>query len=177
METKEMKETIFSGRIFDVVKKFITDKSGRKLERHVVVHPGAVVILPILSDGRIVLVRQHRVAVEEDLIELPAGTLEAGEEPVATARRELMEETGYRADSLIPVMKFYTSPGFVKEEMRLYKATELTAGPTALEDDEKIEPLLVDLPHAMRMIQSGEIRDAKTIVGLLWHHSQESVNQ
>jgi ADP-ribose pyrophosphatase len=167
-------DTIFSGRIFKVVKRFITDKGGKKLERHIVVHPGAVVILPILSDGRIVLIRQHRVAVDENLIELPAGTIETGEEPAATARRELMEETGYRADRLIPVLRFYTSPGFVKEEMRLFKATGLVAGPTALDDDEKIEPLLVDMPQAMKMIQSGEIRDAKTIVGLLWYNQHEA---
>ena len=165
-------DTIYTGRIFKVVKKFITNNSGKQLERHVVVHPGAVVILPILSDGRIVLIRQQRIAVEENLIELPAGTMEPGEEPIATARRELMEETGYRAGALVPALKFYTSPGFVKEEMRLFKATKLTAGPMALDDDEKIEPLLVDLPQAIQMILSGEIRDAKTIIGLLWYNQQ-----
>ena len=165
-------DTIFTGRIFKIVKKFITNSSGKQVERHVVVHPGAVVILPILSDGRIVLIRQQRIAVEENLIELPAGTMEAGEEPIVTARRELMEETGYRADELVPALKFYTSPGFVKEEMRLFKATKLTAGPTALDDDEKIEPLLLDLPQAMGMVLSGEIRDAKTIIGLLWYNQQ-----
>ena len=165
-------DTIYTGRIFKVVKKFITGSSGKQLERHIIVHPGAVVILPILSDGRIVLIRQQRIAVEENLIELPAGTMEPGEEPIVTARRELMEETGYRADELVPALKFYTSPGFVKEEMRLFKATKLTAGPTALDDDEKIEPLLVDLPQAMNMVLSGEIRDAKTIVGLLWYNQQ-----
>ena len=176
METKEMMDTIFSGRIFKVAKKFITDRSGQKVERHVVLHPGAVAILPILSDGRIVLVRQYRVAVDESLIELPAGTIEPGEEPSATARRELMEETGYRAGTLIPVIKFFASPGFVREEMRLYKATGLIPGPTAMDDDEKIETLLVDMPQAMKMIQSGEIKDAKTIIGLLWYHNQEAGN-
>ena len=162
-------DTIYTGRIFKVVKKFITNNSGKQLERHVIVHPGAVAILPILSDGRIVLIRQQRIAVEEILIELPAGTIEPGEEPIVTARRELMEETGFRAGELVPALKFYTSPGFVKEEMRLFKATKLTAGPTALDDDEKIEPLLLDLSQAMKMIFSGEIKDAKTIIGLLWY--------
>jgi ADP-ribose pyrophosphatase len=110
--------------------------------------------------------------VDEVLIELPAGTIEPGEAPTTTARRELMEETGYRANELVPILKFYTSPGFVKEEMRLFKATKLTAGPTSLDEDEKIEPLLVDLPQAVKMIHSGEIRDAKTIVGLLWYNLQ-----
>jgi len=166
-------DTIYTSRIFKVVKKFITSKSGKQVERHIIVHPGAVVILPILSDGRIVLIRQHRIAVEENLVELPAGTIEPGEEPIITARRELMEETGYRANKLTPLLKFYTSPGFIKEEMRLFKATGLTAGPTSQEDDEKIEPLLADLPTAIKMIHSGEIRDAKTIIGLLWYSQQE----
>lgn len=175
METleKDKTDTIFSGRIFKVVKKFITSTNGKNVERHVIEHPGAVVILPVLSDGRIVLIRQYRVAVDENLIELPAGTMESGEEPIATARRELMEETGYRAGSLIPLLRFYASPGFAKEEMRLFKATELVAGPTALEEDEKIESLLVSLPQAIKMIQLGEIRDAKTIVGLLWYNGEQ----
>jgi len=166
-------DTIYTSRIFKVVKKFITNKSGKQVERHIIVHPGAVVILPILADGRIVLIRQHRIAVDESLVELPAGTMESGEEPIVTARRELLEETGYRANALTPLLKFYTSPGFIKEEMRLFKATGLTAGPTALDEDEKIEPLLTDLPNAIKMIHSGEIRDAKTIIGLLWYNQQK----
>ena len=165
-------DTIYTGRIFKVVKKFITGKRGEPLERHVIVHPGAVVILPILSDGRIALVKQHRIAVEEDLIELPAGTVESAEELIETARRELQEETGFRADKLLPVMKFYPSPGFVREEIHLFKATGLTAGPTALDEDEKIETILMNLPKAMEMVYSGEIRDAKTIIGLLWYNQQ-----
>ena len=165
-------ETIFTGRIFSVIKKSITDEEGKQLERDIVVHPGAVAVLPILPDRRIVLIRQKRIAVEDDLIELPAGTMEPGEEPIVTARRELIEETGYRADELVPILKFYTSPGFVKEEMRLFKATGLVAGPTALDDDEKIEPLLLDLPQAMHKVLSGEIRDAKTIIGILWYNQQ-----
>jgi ADP-ribose pyrophosphatase len=168
-------ETIFTSKVFKVVKKYMTSGSGKQLERHVILHPGAVVILPILSDGRIVLIRQSRIAVDEDLIELPAGTMEIGEEPLVTARRELIEETGYRAGELTPVLKFYASPGFIREEMHLFKATHLIAGPTALEEGEKIEPLFVDLPQAMTMIQSGEIRDAKTIIGLLWYKQGLSV--
>jgi ADP-ribose pyrophosphatase len=165
-------ETIYTSRIFKVVKKFMTNKNGEQVERQVIIHPGAVVILPILSDGRIVLIRQYRIAVDEELIELPAGTMEPDEEPIVTARRELIEETGYRANELAPILQFYASPGFVKEEMRLFKATGLTPGPTAMEDDEKIEPLIVDLPQAMKMVNTGEIRDAKTIIGLLWYNQQ-----
>lgn len=155
----------------------MTGRSGASLERHVILHPGAVVILPILPDGRIVLIRQHRIAVDADLIELPAGTREPAEEPIVTARRELIEETGYIAGLLTPVFQFFASPGFVREEMHLFKAEKLIAGPTAMEDGEKIESLIVDLPQAVEMIRSGEIRDAKTMIGLLWHYQQTVMNR
>lgn len=165
-------DTLFTSRVFTVVKKMITGRSGKQLERHVIVHPGAVVILPILGDGRVVLIRQHRVAVDADLIELPAGTLEPNELPILTAKRELMEETGYTAKTMTEVMTFFTSPGFMKEEMHLFKATGLIPGPTALEDGEKIETVIVDLHDAMKMIANGEIKDAKTIIGLYWYYTQ-----
>jgi ADP-ribose pyrophosphatase len=115
-----------------------------------------------------VLIRQHRIAVDETLIELPAGTLEANELPIVTARRELIEETGYTAKTMTSIMTFFTSPGFVHEEMYLFKATDLVLGPTAMEDGEKIETLILDLPQALKMITNGEIKDAKTIIGLYW---------
>ncbi|MDR2755292.1 MAG: NUDIX hydrolase [Planctomycetaceae bacterium] len=161
-------ETLFTSRIFKVVRKMITGRSGTSLERHIVIHPGAVVILPVLEDDRLVLIRQHRVAVDETLIELPAGTLEPNELPMATARRELIEETGYTAKTMTSIMTFFASPGFAHEEMHLFKAIDLIPGPTALEDGEKIETLIIDLPQALQMIASGEIKDAKTIIGLYW---------
>ncbi|MDR0338471.1 MAG: NUDIX hydrolase [Planctomycetaceae bacterium] len=161
-------ETLFTSRIFKIVRRMITGRSGTQLERHIVVHPGAVVILPILDDNRIVLVRQHRVAVDETLIELPAGTLEPNEFPIATARRELIEETGYTAKTMTLITTFFTSPGFVQEKMYLFKATDLIPGPTAMEDGEKIETLIMELPQALQMIANGEIKDAKTIIGLYW---------
>jgi ADP-ribose pyrophosphatase len=167
-------DTLFTSRIFKVVKKIITGRSGKPLERHIIIHPGAVAVLPVLNDGRIVLIRQYRVAIDKMLIEIPAGTLEPGEPPVSTARRELIEETGYVAKTIMPVMTFYTSPGFVKEEMYLFKATGLISGPTSLEDGEKIEPLLVTLDEAMSLIVKGEIHDAKTLTALLWYKNQQS---
>jgi ADP-ribose pyrophosphatase len=169
-------EIIFSSRVFKVVKRFITGRSGSQIERHIVVHPGAVVILPVLSDNRVVLIRQHRVAVDSELIELPAGTREANEEPIVTARRELIEETGYTAESLSHVMMFYSSPGFIKEEMHLFLATELIPGPTAMEDGEKIETIITPLEDAIKMITKGEIHDAKTIIGLYWLHNNRIKN-
>lgn len=165
-------DTLFTSRVFKVVKKIIKGRSGKSLERHIVIHPGAVVVLPILGDGRIVLIRQQRITVDEYLVELPAGTLEPGELPISTARRELIEETGYVAKTISPIMSFFTSPGFIREEMFLFKATQLISGPTALEDGEKIETLIVDLPTAMNMIAKGEIKDAKTIIGLYWYNNQ-----
>jgi ADP-ribose pyrophosphatase len=170
-------ETLFTSRIFKVVKKMITGRSGTPLERHIVVHPGAVVILPVLGDGRVVLIRQHRIAVDQTLIELPAGTLEPNELPLSTARRELIEETGYTAKTMTPIMTFFTSPGFVYEEMHLFKATDLIPGPTAMEDGEKIETLIVDLPKALQMISNNEIKDAKTMIGLFWLKSEEQRKQ
>jgi len=165
-------DTLFTSRVFKVVKKFITGRSGQRLERHIVIHPGAVVVLPILSDGRIVLIKQQRIAVDGDLIELPAGTLEPGEPPITTARRELIEETGYTAKSLTQIMSFFTSPGFIREEMFLFKATNLIPGPTDMEDGEKIEPMIVELSQAMDMIAKGEIKDAKTIIAIYWYNNQ-----
>lgn len=153
----------------------ITGKSGKQLERHIVIHPGAVAVLPVLNDGRIVLIRQYRAAVDKVLIEIPAGTLEPNEAPISTARRELIEETGYAAQTIEPVMSFYTSPGFVREEMFLFKATELIAGPTDMEDGEKIEPLPVTMDEAMNLVARGEVRDAKTLIALLWYQNQQKV--
>jgi ADP-ribose pyrophosphatase len=169
-----MGEIIFSSRVFKVVKRFITGRSGNQLERHIVIHPGAVVILPELNDGRVVLISQPRVAVDGELIELPAGTKEANEEPIVTARRELIEETGYAAESLTQIMTFFSSPGFMKEEMHLFYAKGLIPGPTAMEDGEKIETLIVSLADAIQMIAKGEIRDAKTIIGLYWLQNKKS---
>ncbi len=165
-------DTLFTSRVFKVVKRFITGRSGKQLERHIVVHPGAVAVLPIMSDGRIVLIRQQRIAVDANLVELPAGTLEPNEQPIFTARRELIEETGFTAKTITPILSFFTSPGFMREEMHLFKATDLIAGPTDMEDGEKIETIIVTLPEALTMISKGEIKDAKTIIGLYWHQNQ-----
>ncbi|GHT13695.1 ADP-ribose pyrophosphatase [Planctomycetales bacterium] len=171
--TDKNMDVLFSSKIFKVVRKFTTGRSGKQLERHIIEHPGAVVILPILSDGRIVLIKQYRVAIDEEIIELPAGTREPNEPELITARRELVEETGYTAGQMTEVFQFYTSPGFVKEAMFLFKATNLIAGPTNMEDGEKIVPMIVDLPEAMNLIKTGKIRDAKTLIGLLWYNQNQ----
>ena len=126
-------------------------------------------ILPLLSDGQICLIRNLRVAVDETLIELPAGTREQDEPQLETARRELIEETGYRAGQIEKLTDFYLSPGILDERMHLYLATELSAGDADREVGEEIANLVVSFDAALDMIGDGRIRDAKTIVGLLYY--------
>lgn len=157
-----------TGRFTVVRQKFATP-DGRTHVRETVQHPGAVVILPLLADGRVCLIRNYRCAVEQTLVELPAGTLEPREEPLRTAARELEEETGYRAGAIEPLFQFFMSPGILNERMHLFLATELTAGPARLEPGEQIEPWLVPWDEALGMAEQGLIQDAKTLVALFWY--------
>ena len=159
-------EILFQSKLYRIEKTWQTGRSGQPLERHVIVHPGAVGILPLLDDGRVVLLRQYRIAVDAYLIEMPAGTLEPDEEPIVSAQRELIEETGYTAGKIEPLITFYSSPGILREQLHLFVATELTPGKTALEDGEDIEPLIVTWDEIRNMIARGEITDAKTLIGL-----------
>ncbi len=161
-------DVLFQGWRFRVERAVQVTPDGAEHVREVVRHPGAVVILPLLDDGRLCLLRNYRVAVAETLIELPAGTLEPDEDPAETARRELAEETGYRAGRIEHVITFWMSPGILDEQMHLYLAEELQPGPTTLEAGEDIQPLLCTWDEAMEMVRRGNIRDAKTLVGLLY---------
>ena len=161
-------ETLLTTPKFRVVRETVTTGAGKTKTREIVRHPGACVIVPLLDDGRVCLIRNWRIAVAQTLIELPAGTLEPPEPPHVAAERELIEETGYRAAKIEFLHAFYLSPGILDEQMHLYLATGLTAGATAREEGEEIENWLVPCDEAVAMIFRGEIRDAKTIVGLLW---------
>jgi ADP-ribose pyrophosphatase len=156
-------------RLFRVVEESYESPDGRRHVRQIVRHPGAVAILPILDDGRICLIENFRLAVGQTLLELPAGTCEAGEAPIETARRELAEETGYRAGQIEPLAQCVMSPGILDERMHLFIATQLTPGPQALEGGEQITPRPTTWDDALRMIREGQIRDAKTLVGLLYY--------
>jgi ADP-ribose pyrophosphatase len=159
-------ELLFVASRFKVVREF--QKTGNGLRpREIVRHPGAVVVLPLLDDGRVCLIRNYRISVNQTLIELPAGTLEPGEEPIQNAERELIEETGYRAAQLQKLHAFYLSPGILDERMHLFLATGLTAGETAREAGEEIDNLVVPWEEALQMAVDGRIQDAKSIVGLL----------
>ena len=161
-------DLLFQGKLFRVEQAVQVTPDGVEHPRQIVRHPGAVVILPILDDGRICLVRNYRVAVNESLVELPAGTLEPGEEPARTAERELAEETGYRAGRLEHLLSFYMSPGILDERMHLFLAEQLRPGPTDLDAGEDLQPMLLDWDEALEMVRRGDIRDAKTVVGLLY---------
>jgi ADP-ribose pyrophosphatase len=140
-----------------------------QVERDVIVHPGSVVVLPIFKDGRVLLIRQYRHSVGEFLWELVAGRKEPNESPVAAARRELIEETGYRAKRLRKLMRVVPTPGFVNEWMWIFAAEGLADGEAHPEEDEQITPKIFTVTQAERMIQRGTLRDAKSICGILYY--------
>lgn len=141
--------------------------SGRTVEREVVRHPGAVLIIPELASGEVVLIRNYRISLGMTILECPAGTLEPPEAPETCAARELIEETGYRAATMIPLGWFYTTPGLTDEKMFVFVAKDLTPVGQDLEDDECITVSPVGVEDAFTMIEQGEIRDAKSMLALL----------
>ncbi|MCS7470214.1 NUDIX hydrolase [Stieleria sp. ICT_E10.1] len=157
---------LLKGARFNVHRMTLTGDDGRLYQREVIRHPGAVVLIPILDDGRVVLIENTRPTVGETLLELPAGTRESGEEAVVTASRELIEETGYRAGKLELVHEFYSAPGICDELMHLYRATELVAGDPDREATESIVNRIATRDEIKAWIANGKIRDAKTLVGL-----------
>ena len=169
-------EVLLTTRRFRVVRHVEQSSDGTMHAREIVEHPGAVTILPLLDDGRVCLIHNHRVAAGKTLVELPAGTLEPGEDPSATARRELREETGYRAASFEKLIEFFMSPGIMSERMHLFVARGLVAGDAQREAGEKIDNLVVPWDDAMRMALDGTIEDAKSLVGLLYYDRVRSKN-
>lgn len=160
-------EILLHAKRFQVVRKSQRAPDGSSLLRDIVVHPGSVVILPLLPDQRICLIRNYRIAVGEALIELPAGTLDQNEDAGEAARRELIEETGYRATRMEKLFDFYPSPGILDERMQLFVADGLTAGEPARETGEEIDNMIIAIDDALELVRAGSIRDAKTLVGLL----------
>ena len=160
---------------FKVVERTTGSKTAKQLRHQCIQHPGAVTIIPLVDADHVCLIQNYRLAVDKTLIELPAGTLEPGEAPELTARRELVEETGYQAQSITPLHGFFLSPGILDEWMHLYLATGLVAGPSAREPGETIENLVVPWEQAMRFVREQKIHDAKTIIGLLYYDSLRSL--
>jgi ADP-ribose pyrophosphatase len=161
------REIVHVGRRIRVGFDTVTGPDGTVIKRDVILHPGAVVILPVLDAEHVVLLRNHRWVVGETLWELPAGTLEPGEDLLESAKRELLEETGYTAATWRSLGFLYASPGVLDEKLHLFVAQGLTPGEQNLEADERIEPKVIRLDEAVRMCLAGEVKDAKTITALL----------
>ncbi len=167
MSVKVHKTTsLYKGKIFDVVLEKVTLPNGAVKDREIVRHPGASAMVPLLDDGRVVLIKQYRHAVGEFVWEIPAGTLEPDEAPMECARRELVEETGYEATNFEKLTEILPAPGYTDEHIHIFLATGLQAVDQRLEDDEVLELQPTVLETALAMVAQGEIRDAKTIAGL-----------
>jgi ADP-ribose pyrophosphatase len=145
----------------------VIEPAGHEVWREIVIHPGAVCIVARPSPDEVILIRQYRHATGQELLEIPAGTLHEGEDPVQCAFRELEEETGYRAAKMIERARFWTTPGFTNEFMYLYEATELTKTQIHPDEDEVIEVDIIRRDEALQLIDNSRIQDAKSILGLL----------
>lgn len=167
-------ETIFEGKVVKLQVDRVKLPNGKVSKRELIKHPGAVAVIPVTDEGKMVFVEQYRKPLERSLVEIPAGKLEAGESPEATAHRELEEETGYLADELTYITSFYTSPGFADELIHLYLATGLkkSAQPKEADEDEFVEILECTLQEAQKLMEEKKIYDAKTAYAVLYLASQ-----
>jgi ADP-ribose pyrophosphatase len=166
-EKQVSSERVFSGRVINVRCDMVELVNGRHVSREVVEHPGGVAIVPLAENGDVLMVRQYRYCVSDALLEIPAGKLEAGEDPFECAVRELSEETGCRAGRIVPLGAMYTSPGFSRETLYIYLATQLEEGENHPDEDEFLSVVRVPFEEVVDKIMSGEIKDGKTIVGIL----------
>jgi ADP-ribose pyrophosphatase len=162
-------EVLFQGRLFALRRDRVIEPSGVRATREIILHPGSVVVLPVVPDGRLVLIRQYRHATSQSLWELVAGHKEADESFLQGAHRELAEETGYTASKIRKLLEVFPSPGLLGEKMVIFLATGLRAGKAHPEDDENITQRLLTLRVAERWIRSGKIRDSKSVAGILYY--------
>jgi len=164
----EQSGVLFHNKRFTVVRRTIELRDGRLVDRPIIKHPGSVAVLPLLDDGRVLLIENFRYAIGRDLLEVPAGNLEPGEPPECAARRELAEETGYRAERIEQLTSFYTSPGIMSERMYLFLATGLEPGRSSPEPGERITLRPTSFQEAIELVGKGTICDGKTILALLF---------
>jgi ADP-ribose pyrophosphatase len=161
------RESIYNGRVLKITKDTIEMPGGKPATREVVHHPGAVAIVALNHEGKLLMVRQFRYATGRSLLEIPAGTLNPGEDPDVCAVRELQEETGYKPGHLEKLGGIFPAPGYTSEFIHLYIATDLTESRLEMDEDELIEVETYTLPEVFAKIQSAEIADAKSICGIL----------
>ena len=165
MESWVQDETVYEGRVVSLRVGEARLEDGTVVPREVVEHPGGVGVVPVLDDA-VVLIRQYRIAIGRDVLEIPAGKLEGDEDPESCGRRELEEETGYRAGRMVAVGSYYASVGYSSEEYYLYLAFDLERVGQNLEHDERIETVEIPLDEAARRVADNELKDAKTVVAL-----------
>jgi ADP-ribose pyrophosphatase len=179
MEKTISQKEIFSGRVIDVVLEEVELPNGKTSTREIVKHPGAVAVIAMTDDNKIVMVRQYRKALERTLVEIPAGKLEKGEEPLVTAKRELEEETGYVCNSMKHLISFYTSPGFADEIVHLYLAENIKKKENAasLDEDEFVDVLELTLEEALQYLEEKQIYDAKTAYALQYLQLKQALGE
>lgn len=158
-------EEAYRGKLISLLKYYVS-VNGRMTVREVVKHPGAVAIIPVKEDGKIVLVKQHRLPAGRSLVEIPAGTKRNNEGDEECARRELLEETGYRASVFRKIRSFYLAPGYSTEKITLFLASGLEKAEQRLDEDENIDVLETSPSEVFKMLCEGAIEDAKTIIGV-----------
>ena len=163
IETK----TVYEGLIVNVRSDIAEIQTGKRVPREVVVHPGGVAIVPVTRDNKILMVRQYRYPMEEELLEIPAGKLSEGEEPFDCAVRELSEETGCAAGKIVFLGEIYPSPGFCRETLYIYLALDLSQGEMNLDEDELLSVEAIGIDELMDKIMSNELPDAKSIIGIM----------
>ncbi|MGG3470863.1 NUDIX hydrolase [Neobacillus pocheonensis] len=180
LEEKTLKsEEIYSGKVISLYLQDVMLPNGKQSKREIIKHPGAVAILAITNENKIIMVEQFRKALERTIVEIPAGKLEKGEEPALCARRELEEETGYECESLKLLTSFYTSPGFADEIVHVYLAKGLSKkeNAAALDEDEFVSLEELTLEEALHYIREQKIYDAKTIYAVQYLQLQEALGQ
>ncbi len=169
MEEKRLqRQQVFAGRIIDVYNDTVQLPNGKEASREVVEHRGAVAVLAIDNDGKLVLVKQYRYPIQRLSLEIPAGKLEENEAPLTCAQRELEEETGYAAGKWSPIFSYYTSPGFTNEVIHLFLAEDLHYVGVHPDEDEFVESQVYSLEEAITAIDHAEIFDVKTITAIYW---------
>lgn len=161
-------DKVYQGKIINLRIDTVELPDQKYSKREIIEHPGAVAVVPITEDNKIVMVKQFRKAAEDCLLEVPAGKLEIGEEPLDCAKRELLEETGYKSDNLEYLFKFYTSPGFCNEEISVFVAKDLIKDVAQPDEDEYIEIEKYGIDELVEKISKEEIKDAKTITSILY---------